>query len=181
MLSILSSSSLHTSVHHTLDYSSCCSLSRNKLFIRKEANISTTIDSPRDLKACAAYITNYNYTTSDDDGVNQGTVYLYQEETNRDSRFCTRVCSTVDGNIDMILSKLSFEKEDDSCRFSVVLRIETTEKVIVNIMKVYNKDGSFSMRIELIRAVVDGINGQESFDRLKSFAALLSDRIKLDA
>ena len=81
----------------------------------------------------------------------------------------------------MILSKLSFEKEDDSSRFSVVFRIETTEKVIVNIMKVYNKDGSFSMRIELIRAVVDGINGQESFEKLKSFAALLSDWIKLDA
>jgi len=81
----------------------------------------------------------------------------------------------------MILSKLSFEREDDSNRFSVVLRIETTDGVIVNVMKVYNKDGSFSMRIELIRAVADGINGQDSSDKLKSLAALLSDWIKLDA
>ena len=178
-LSVLSSSNMHTSIHHTIDYCCCCSISRNKLFIRKQHTIAIAIN---DITSCAAYITNHNHTTSDDDDVNRGTVYLYQEEKNKDSRFCSRVCSTVDGNIDMILSKLSFEEEkNDDGRFSVVLRIETAEKVIVNLMKVYNKDGSFTMRIELIRAVVDGINGQESLEKLKHFVTLLGDWIKLDA
>ena len=62
-----------------------------------------------------------------------------------------------------------------------MIRIETAEKVIINVMKVYAKDGTFQFKLEFILAVVDGLNGHESHEKLRTASSLLSKYIKMES
>lgn len=96
--------------------------------------------------------------------------FLLQEENNKDTKFSSRLTSTVEGNVSMIMNKMNFVKSTDKEKeAALVLRIETLERVIVNIMKVFNDDGSHLYKIELVYGVNAG-NSQQSHEKVKSFA-----------
>ena len=111
--------------------------------------------------------------------VEYGAIMLYQEERNKDTKFCSRVTSVVDGGTSLLLMKMNFDKAREN-EISIVMRIETAERIIINFIKAYNNDGTFQLKLEFVLAVVDGLNGQESHDKLRAVANLFSKYIKID-
>lgn len=183
LIQIFSSSHLHQSIRYQVSSEYCCSISRNKLFMRRDTSLNH-LDT-HDIQSCVDYILNHDHNIIEESfyqmdvtGLRKEIYYLYQEEKN-ESKFVTRVTSEVLGNIEMLLSKLNFENELLTKRRSVVVSIETAEKVVVNIIKGYNEDGTHVMKIELINSVVDGIHGHESYSKLKSVAEQLANYINL--
>lgn len=172
LIQIFSASHLHQSILYQVSSEYCCSISRNKLFMRRDTSLNH-LDT-HDIQSCVDYILNHDHNIIEESSHQ----YLYQEEKN-ESKFITRVTSEVKGNIEMLLSKLNFENEKVTKRRSIVVSIETAEKVVVNITKGYNEDGTHVMKIELIIAVVDGIHGHESYAKLKSVAEQLANYINL--
>lgn len=173
LIQIFSSSHLHQSIRYQVSSEYCCSISRNKLFMRRDTSLNHL--ETHDIQSCVDYILNHDHNIIKE-SFHQ--TYLYQEEKNNESKFVSRVTSEVKGNIEMLLNKLNFENEQLTKR-SVVVSIETAEKVVVNIIKGYNEDGTHVMKIELIHAVVDGIHGHESYAKLKSVAEQLANYINL--
>ena len=172
-VSTLSSPHLNRSFHYQIDTSHICSISKNKLYERSE---TISLNVADDVLAYYNYILQSNIEAISQifNDSNNARTFLLQEENNKDTKFCSRITSVVEGNVSMMLSKMNFVKSSEK-EVSLVLRIETAEKVTLNIMKVFNDNGSYHYKIELAYAV-DGINSQQSQEKLK----MLANWIKVD-
>lgn len=164
--STLSAPHLHRSMHFQLDTSHICSSSKNKLYQRTESNALRVAD---DSSAYYDYFLQNNIEAMNSmlsDTSNTRT-FLLQEEHNKDTKFISRLTSIVEGNVMMMLNKMNFVKSSEK-EASLVLRVETAEKVIINIMKVFNDDGSHVFKVELVYGIIDGINSQQSNEKIKN-------------
>ena len=171
-VSTLSSPHLHRSLHYQID-TSHISISKNKLYERSE---TISLNVADDVLAYYNYILQSNIEAISQifNDSNNIRTFLLQEENNKDTKFCSRITSVVEGNVSMMLSKMNFVKSSEK-EVSLVLRIETAEKVTLNIMKVFNDKNSYIYKVELAYAV-DGINSQQSHEKLK----MLANWIKVD-
>jgi hypothetical protein len=181
-ISNLSADHLNKTLMSQVDTFYTCSISKNKLHLRRQADITITTEPTVVSSDIPSQYIDYKLLQHELNKIEGlGTLQVYAEERNQDTKFCSRVSSAADGTLELLLKKrMNFEKSTEN-EVRIVIRIETAEKVIINVMKVYAKDGTFQFKLEFILAVVDGLNGHESHEKLRTASSLLSKYIKMES